>query len=117
MGMTAQEYKDKFCKTKIVSMEDGAEFEIRKLSPIDMWDEAPTTGGKADPSSFMKKVLLNGVVNPPVSIEGGDKDGCINIKDLSLDHFTKLANEILIFSGYRKREEKDKGFLSPEQKE
>lgn len=115
MVISAKAYKEKFARTKVVSLGEGVDFEIRMLSPIDMWDETPQDKGKESISAFMRKVLTKGVVAPQVVLE--DKEGCVNIKDLSIEHFTKLADEILVFSGYKTRSGEGTDFLSPEKKE
>jgi hypothetical protein len=116
MVISAQDYKAKFARTKEVDLGNGIVFEIRLLSPIDMWDDPATAGKEKDASvsSFMKKVLTKGVVSPKIVLE--DEEGCVNIRDLSTEHFTKLADEVLVFSGYRTREGGQTDFLSPETK-
>ena len=97
MIISAQEYKEKFAKTKIVTLEDGVEFEIRILSPIDLWEEN-IEGAVKSPTAFMQKVLTKGVVSPQLSQT--DEEGKLNIRSIKLAHINKLSEEILEYSGY-----------------
>lgn len=108
MTITAGDYKAKFTRTANVSVSDGIEFEIRKISPIDFWDEAPKE--KVPPAEFIKKVLLKGVVSPALS--DGQKEGALAVQDLEFEHANKLVDEILKFSGYKTEDGKTADFLS-----
>lgn len=87
------EYQNKFSGTKIITLDDGLEFEIRKLTPLDLLE-----GGikPDDQAAFLKKILVRGVVNPLLS--DGDKENCLNVKSIIDPHFTRLVNEIMVFS-------------------
>ena len=112
MAISVSDYKAKFAKTQIVKVEEGVEFEIKTVSPVDMWDEDPKKT-KSDMGNFMRKILLRGVISPKLS--DGDQEGCLNIKVLSIDHVSKLTSAILELSGYTEGGKK-KDFLSPETK-
>ena len=111
MAITASEYQGRFVKTKNVSLEEGVEFEIRRLSPIDMWDGDIKNQSTAD---FIKKVATKATVNPQIS--DGKAEGCIDIRDLTTDHLNTLVSEILIFSGYRTKDGAQTDFLSQKKK-
>ena len=114
MVISVAEYKGRFVKTKTVILEEGVEFEIRRVSPIDMWDDTSDIKKEQSPMLMMKKTVIKGTVNPPISEDG--KDGKLKINDLSIEHLMKLSTEITDFSGYTDKGEV-KSFLSRNEKE
>jgi len=112
MVISVADYNGRFVKTKTVEIEEGVEFEIRRLSPVDMWD---TDIKSLSSIEFIKKVATKGSINPPVF--DGKKEGCLDIRDIAFDHINKLVNEILIFSGYVSKDGGKNDFLSQEKKD
>ena len=110
MVISAGDYRERFVKTKMVKLEEGIEFEIRRISPLDMWT-GKKTSVEEQGIEFMRVIISKGVVNPPISLE--EKEGCIYIKDLIAEHLNKLTAEIMEFSGLKTEGE---GFLSQEDK-
>ena len=114
MPINVSEYKNRFVKTKVVKLEEGVDFEVRRVSPLDMWDETPDPKKKTNVGDFMKRILLKGVVSPVLS--DGEAEGCLNIKDLTMEHITTLSEAITDFSGYTEGGKK-KDFLSQDKKD
>jgi len=113
MIISAKDYKAKFYKTAIVALEDGVEFEIKRISPVDFWESNALTD--KNPSNFIKTVVIKGVINPRVALE--EKDDALNISHLTMPHLSRLADEILKFSGIITETGEKKDFLSPTGKE
>ena len=114
MVISASDYKSKFIKTKIVSVEDGVDFEIKQISPIKFL-ESYKTGSEVDTTNQIRMILTNGVSSPEVSIV--KEDGKLFIEDINADHITILVNEIMKFSGYMNEDGTPKSFFSNAKKQ
>lgn len=113
MPISVNEYKAKFTTTKMVQLEEGVEFEIKRVSPVDMWDNRPASQIPQD--EMLKKILLKGVVNPPLSVE--PKEGTLPISELEFGHVIRLATEIMVFSKIKDEKGNTPDFLSQERKD
>ena len=65
--ISIDEYRAKYPSRKLVKSEDGIEFEIRKITPIDLWTETGLT--KDNTGLFIKLVLEKGVVSLKLSAD------------------------------------------------
>lgn len=95
MAINIKEYREKYPTRVVVTLEEGVDFEIRKLTPVDLWS------GKLDkenPTEFVRTVLLKGVVNPPLSET--EKEGFLCLNEVTSEHQNKLMDEIISFSGF-----------------
>lgn len=106
MAIDIASYKAKFPTRKVVTLEDGIDFEIKILTPLDLWGENPIDKNK--PAEFIKDVVRKGVVSPKITEEGDENS--LAITELTYAHQSKLAEEILAFSGYGSK--KEESFLS-----
>jgi len=108
MVITADEYKKKFKQTKMVEVDDGIEFEIRQISPIDLLELQKK--GDIAIDDTVKVILLKGVVMPRLSMT--DEEGAVNLKDIKTEHLVKLTRAIMIYSGLQDEEGNMKDFFS-----
>lgn len=108
MVISIGDYKAKYPTRKIVNIDNGVEFEIRVITPLDIWTEKGID--RNNPSEFIRTVVVKGIVSPPVSIE--EQEGFLCINEIKMEHQNKLVDEILIFSGYKSEDGKAKDFLS-----
>ena len=114
MSTGIADYKGRFVKTKEVVVEDGAVFEIRRISPLDMWEKASTSTQKAEPAKIMEVLITKGVISPKITLDGqGDT---LPINDVPFEHLNKLVEEILKFSGIPDKNSEGTDFLSQEKK-
>jgi hypothetical protein len=113
MVITADEYKNKFVKTKTVNVDEGIDFEIKQISPIDFLEQGKN--GLISPDEQVKMLLLKGVVLPKLSDK--DEEGKINIRDIKTEHLSKLTKAILIYSDLQTEDGKPKDFFSDTVKE
>lgn len=102
MAISAADYNGRFVRTKTVEVEEGVEFEIRRISPFDMWDSRIDQSRKDSANEFIRIIIVKGTVNPKIS--DGKAEGAIDLHDLSQAHMDKLAKAILEFSGYIDKE-------------
>ena len=103
MPINATEYQKKFCKTKIVKLEEGVEFEIKNISLLDLWDDSLEKVKEKKPSStanYMRKVVVAGVISPLLSFK--EEEGKLNVSHLQLNHLNKLVEEITELSGFNR---------------
>jgi hypothetical protein len=107
MVISVSDYSKKFANKKIVTIEDGVDFEIKQISPIKLLEAQKAGDNMAEQ---VKVILLNGVVAPAICID--KEDGKLSIEDINTEHLTKLVNEIMIFSGYMNEDGTPKGFFS-----
>lgn len=113
MVISASDYKNKFSSTKIVSVEEGIDFEIKQISPIKFL-ELNRPNQEINMADHVKTIILNGVKSPEIS----DKveEGKIFIGDIKSEHLTKLVTEIMVFSDYLNADGSQKSFFSDAKK-
>jgi hypothetical protein len=113
MVISVSDYRKLIKQTKLITLREGIEFEIKQISALKFL-EMQSLQGENKMAEQVKAILLNGVVDPPLSDK--PEEGKVFVEDIPADDMAVLVNEITKFSKKIEEGGSARSFLSEEEK-